>query len=85
MPTQDELGGLYEAGKAYKSECRGSLGGTWDIHVTELIRLTCHMLWTSERGSDNDARVIDFERGVMPWIYKSSDSITRVLPVRSGK
>jgi tetratricopeptide (TPR) repeat protein len=85
MPTQDEIGGLCNTGKAYQSECRGPLGGTWNIHTTELIRLTCHLSWTSKLGSDNDARAIDFDRFVMPWLYKSSVANIRVLPVRSGK
>jgi hypothetical protein len=34
-PTQDELAGLYDMAKTYKSDC----GVT--VHLTELIRLTC--------------------------------------------
>jgi hypothetical protein len=33
MPTQDELAGLYDAGKTYKCNCGH------DAHLTELIRL----------------------------------------------
>ena len=85
MPTPEELGGLTNADKPYQSECRGPLGGTWNIYATELIRLTCHLAWTSKLGSDNDARAIDFDRRVMPWVYKSSGSAIRVLPVRSAE
>ncbi len=85
MPTPRELGGLHDKSKTYKSECRGPFGGTYDIHTAELIRMTCSFLWTSETGSDDDARVVDFERGVMPLIYRSGGSYHRALPVRSGK
>lgn len=85
MPTRGELGGLHDESKTYKSECRGPLGGAWDIHATELIRITCGFSWTSETGSDNDARFIDFERGVAPLAYRSVSSHVRVLPVRSAK
>ncbi len=46
MPTQDELAGLYDAAKTYESDCG------YDVHLTELIRLTCSWAWASEtRGS----------------------------------
>ncbi len=35
MPTYDELAGLYDKLKTYKSDCG------WNVHLTELIRLTC--------------------------------------------
>ena len=35
MPTQDELAGLYDAAKTYKSDCG------YDVHLTALIRLSC--------------------------------------------
>ncbi len=37
MPTQDELAGLYDTAKTYRSDC-----GSNDLHLTELIRLTCY-------------------------------------------
>ena len=85
MPTPAELGGLCDKGKTYQSECRGLFGGTIDIHATELIRLTCYVSWTSERGSDDDARSINFDKCVMPLFYQSARQSIRVLPVRSGK
>jgi hypothetical protein len=36
MPTQDELAGLYESNKSYRSACGH------DVHLTELIRLTAY-------------------------------------------
>jgi hypothetical protein len=86
MPTWRELGrGLCDPNKTYKSECRGPLGGTWDIHTTALINLTCHLVWTSDLGSDNDARSIEFERCVAPLLYQSNAGLMRALPVRSAK
>jgi hypothetical protein len=77
MPTQDELAGLYDAGKLYKSDCG------YDVHLTELIRLTCTATWASEtRGSD--AALFSFT-GTRSWGPQSYDLDTRALPVRSGK
>ena len=78
MPTQDELAGLYDAAKTYKSDCGD------DIHLTELIRLTCGALWASEtRGSAASAfRFRDGERG---WAPQSGGRGLRALPVCFGK
>ncbi|MDQ1331051.1 MAG: hypothetical protein QG578_1316 [Thermodesulfobacteriota bacterium] len=85
MPTQDELAGLYYAGKAYQSECRGLFGGSWDIHLTELIRLTCILYWASEtRGSY--AAFFRFDAGERNSTHQSGDaSCCLALPVRSAK
>ncbi len=78
MPTQDELAGLYDAGKTYKSDC-----GT-NVHLTELIRLTCSWAWASEtRGSD--AASFYFGNGKRYWHHRSIGDIYRALPVRFGK
>ncbi|MCX5821155.1 MAG: caspase family protein [Deltaproteobacteria bacterium] len=78
MPTQDELEGLYDTAKAYKSDCG------YDVHLTELVRLTCYAPWASEtRGSD--AALFIFSYGKRYWSPQSSDSVYRALPVRSGK
>jgi formylglycine-generating enzyme required for sulfatase activity len=78
MPTQDELAGLYDAAKAYKSDCG------FDVHLTELIRLTCTATWASEtRGSD--AVRFYFNAGLRSWGSQSNDYFYRALPVRSGK
>jgi hypothetical protein len=79
MPTQDELAGLYDAAKTDKSDC-----GWYDVHLTELIRLTCTAPWASEtRGSD--AASFSFFIGLRTWFPQSGDFVTRALPVRSGK
>jgi hypothetical protein len=78
MPTQDELAGLYDAGKTYNCNCG------YDVHLTELIRLSCTWAWASEtRGSD--AADFSFEFGGRDWSRRSDDSYIRALPVRSGK
>jgi TolB-like protein len=83
IPIQDELAGLYDPSKHYQSECK-SLFFTLDQHLTELIRLTCSMVWASEtRGSQGAFFGFDNgHRGVYPhpgW------DVGRALPVRSGK
>jgi TolB-like protein len=78
MPAQDELAGLYDAGKTYKSDCG------YDVHLTELIRLTCALPWASEtRGSK--AALFIFSYGRRYLISPVIDDGYRALPVRSGK
>jgi hypothetical protein len=78
MPTQDEVAGLYDAAKTYKSDC-----GT-NVHLTELIRLTSAWVWTSEtRGSDTAA--FFFFVPFLGWSSQSKGGSVRALPVRSGK
>jgi hypothetical protein len=79
MPTQDELAGLYDTTKTYKADCN------WDLHLTELIHLTCTYPLASEtRGSE--AAGLHFDNGLRSWYPQSSgDWYYRALPVRSGK
>lgn len=81
MPTQDELAGLYDAGKSRPGACNTS----FPIHVaTELIDITCFAPWASEtRGSE--AAHFYFSDGSRGWGHQSSDNGDRALPVRSGK
>ena len=73
MPTQDELAGLYDAAKTYRSD------GGYDVHLTESI----HWAWASEtRGSE--AAFFSFNGGHRGWGRQSVDP-ARALPVRSGK
>ncbi len=77
MPTQDELAGLYDARKTYKSNCG------LDVHLTELIRLSCTRVWASEtRGSE--VALFHFYVGARDW-DPSRDGSDRALPVRFGK
>jgi hypothetical protein len=78
MPTQDELAGLYESNISYRSTCGN------DVHLTELIRLTCSYLWASETR-DSEAASFLFTYGRRYWSPQSSGSISRTLAVRSGK
>ncbi len=83
IPTQDELAGLYDPSKTYQSECK-SLLFTLDQHLTELIRLTCSMVWASEtRGSQG--AFFSFDNGNMSLYPHPGWNIGRALPVRSGK
>ncbi|MEI7673608.1 MAG: DUF1566 domain-containing protein, partial [Deltaproteobacteria bacterium] len=82
MPTQDELAGLYDKSMIYKSVCG------WDVHLTELIRLTCNALWTSETRAEtrgSEAAYFGFSNGNRYWSRQSGDGGSRALPVRSGK
>jgi formylglycine-generating enzyme required for sulfatase activity len=77
MPTQDELAGLYDTAKTYKS----AYG--YDVHLTELIRLTWIAPWAFEtRGAD--AADFNFNAGKRSW-GPQSDGFLRALPVRSRK
>ena len=78
MPMQDELAGLYDAAKTYKSDCG------YYVHLTELIRLTCPDPWASEMR-DSDAVYFSFITGVRYWYPLSGSNLYRALPVRSGK
>ena len=78
MPTQDELAGLYDAGKTYTSDCGDN------VHLTELIRLSCYWTWASEtRGSE--AAYFNFSDGNRLWLPQSIVIYYRALPVRFGK
>lgn len=66
MPTQDELAGLYDAGKSQLTICYTS----FQNHVaTDLIRLTCFAPWASEtREYDSYAAGFDINTGKPRWI-----------------
>ena len=83
MPTQNELAGLYDEAKTYQSECRVFFI-TSDIHLTELIRLTCPWVWASETRS-SAAAYFEFYGGERRWYHRSGGNVSRALPVRSGK
>jgi len=85
MPTLDELAGLYDTAKTYKSECPGLFGESGsDVHLTGLIRLTCNAPWASETyGSSGGA--FEFTVGGRGMAPRSRVTNGRALPVRSGK
>ncbi len=78
MPTQDELAGLYDLAKAYKSEC------DYNVHLTKLIHLSCTWVWASDtRGSD--AAIFLFIFGTRHLPSQSLVYYGRALPVRLSK
>lgn len=83
MPTRDELAGLYDAAKTYKSECPGLFGERGaDVHLTGLISLTCNAPWASETyGSSGGA--FEFTGGGRGMAPRSRATNNRALPVRS--
>ncbi len=78
MPTQDELARLYDTTKTYKSDCGH------EVHLTELIRLTCTWAWASETHG-SDAASFHFYSGKRFWYLQYGAYDIRALPVRSGK
>ena len=84
MPTQNELAGLFVAGKTQRNEVMPK----YPLRLTELIELTTGILWASEtRGSK--AAVFNFT-GVSSGQGRYRQSVgdylyQRALPVRSGK
>jgi uncharacterized caspase-like protein len=93
MPTQDELAGLYDSAKTYKTECNA------EVHLTEMIHLTCEWVWASEtRGLDPGQPCLSYEScpgsaalfgfghtGSRHWDHQYYDGGTRALPVRTAK
>ncbi len=78
LPTQDELAGLYDRTKEYFSPCGP------DVHLTELIRVTCAWAWASDMR-DAKAAYFNLSDGHRPLAIPSGTTGFRVLPVRSGK
>jgi hypothetical protein len=79
MPSQDELVGLYDESKTY------SVGVS--VHLTELIRLSSYMVFTSETRGD-EAVSVNFRIGGVswgPWDTAGYTNRYRALPVRSAK
>ena len=77
MPTQNELEGLNDEAKTYKSDCG------LDVHLTELIHISCTMAWASETNGP-EAAYFGFGGGGRGWGLQSHGG-GRALPVRSGK
>lgn len=82
MPTQEELAGLYNAGKSRPGACNTN----YKIHVaTEFIDITCFWVWVSEKnGSEETFFSFSPEYGAgVPRSYAVYAG--RALPVRSVK
>jgi len=93
LPTTSELAGLYDKAKTYKSYCPTAvdeLGATAnEVHLTELIRLSCTREWTSQMRSDKPGSVTiyDFHSGIdaaRPAAQEFVDTASRVLLVRTA-
>ena len=78
MPRPDELVALHDGAKTYMSDCG------YDVHLTELIRLTSTALWTSETFG-SDAAIFNFYYGERYLHPQSLGTLSRALPVRSGR
>jgi hypothetical protein len=76
LPTLDELEGLYDDKKTYKSDCG------FNVHITELIRLTCITPWAAGTNGTAAARFRYYD-GTRYWYPQWSSDFNRVLPVRS--
>jgi hypothetical protein len=94
LPTLSELAGLYDKAKTYKSyypTAVNELGElTNEVHITELIRLTCTREWTSQERRDKPGSVtiFDFHSGndaARPGTQEFVDTASRVLLVRTTK
>jgi hypothetical protein len=81
IPTQDELVGLFDKSKSRPASC----DRRFNIHVaTEFINITCVAFWASE-VRDSDAAFLSFGSGRRYWGPQSSETSSRILPVRSNK
>jgi hypothetical protein len=84
MPTQDELAGLYDAGKARAAACDQSS----TIRVaTDLVGVTCLYTWASETRRRlllvPNAAYFSFYDNGRYWCRPSGSVFLRALPVRS--
>ena len=79
--SKEELLELYDEKKFRPAPC----DRRFKIHIaTERIHISCVASWSSEvRGSD--AAYLSFGSGRRYWGPQSSETSTRILPVRSGK
>jgi len=83
MPKYAELASLYDAGKTYQSDC-GS-----DVHLTELIRLSCRMFWSADTfilTGTNMSYIFKFDGSApAPCDQNSCFGRQLALPVRLAK
>ncbi|MFA6412767.1 MAG: DUF1566 domain-containing protein [Syntrophales bacterium] len=71
MPTIDELGGLTDKRKTYRSDCG------YNVHVAEFIRLTCWWVWSSD-----SSKLVYYGDEANP---QGAHKYSRALPMRSAK
>jgi hypothetical protein len=81
LPTQDELAGLYDVSKSHVMKGRKNVY----LNMTDLIDLSGHHIWASERHG-NEAAYFIFYSGKRDSRPLSGYTIVcRTLPVRSAK
>jgi hypothetical protein len=94
LPTPAELTALYDKAKTRKTRCQSAvdeIGQAADeVHITDLIRLSCTREWTSQERSDKpgSVTVYDFHSGseaARPGAEDFTDMASRVLLVREAK
>ena len=94
LPTPEELAALYQKDKTRKTNCAAAvdeIGQAADeVHLTELIHLSCTRIWTSQERADKpgSVTVYDFHAGsdaARPDTPTFTDTASRVLLVRSAK
>jgi len=94
LPTAGELAELYDKAKMRKTHCAAAVNGLGEaadeVHITDVIYLTCTRLWTSEERGDKpgSVTVYDFHAGSevsRPASADFNDTASRVLLVRANK
>lgn len=78
MPTQAELGGIYDPSKPYVSEAG------FDVFLPALIRHTGAWVWASETSA-TDAAYFDFYLGAFRRTRPSNNNAGRAFPVRTAR
>ncbi|MGO9337783.1 MAG: ankyrin repeat domain-containing protein [Terracidiphilus sp.] len=94
LPVLSELAGLYDKAKTFKTRCASAvdeLGQAADeVHLTELIHLSCTRQWTAQEAEEKPghATIFDFHSGSdasRPGSDGFTDTASRVLLVRTAK
>ena len=78
MPTMSELQKLFKSGSGYQDDY-GHI-----VYISELIRLSNCLVWSSEVNGSS-AALFDFHYGKRYSHDRSLSDNTRALPVRAGK
>jgi hypothetical protein len=94
LPALGELAALYDKAKTAKAYCPAAVDelgqAANEVHVTDLIHLSCTRQWTSQERSDKPGSVtiFDFHSGndaSRPNSQDFIDTASRVLLVRENK
>ena len=94
LPTLAELSALYDKSKNRKTYCASAVDEMGaladDVHLPDIIHLSCVRVWTSQERSDKpgSATVYDFHTGAeaaRPEAKEFVDTASRVLLVREAK